>query len=116
MIAFILAAGPSTRLTTLTLNKHKCLLEIIDNLKIIDIELINLRENGIRDIVISVGHYKEKIESHIKSNYSDMNFTFVYNEKYINTNCIYSMWLCRDHLNEDMIFLTGDLIFESKVV
>lgn len=116
MIAFILAAGPSTRLTTLTVNKHKCLLEIIDNLKIIDIELINLRENGIRDVVISVGHYKEKIESHIISNYSDMNFTFVYNEKYINTNCIYSMWLCRDHLNEDMIFLTGDLVFESKVI
>ena len=116
MIAFILAAGPSTRLTTLTLSKHKCLLEIIDNLKIIDIELINLRENGIRDVVISVGHYKEKIESHIISNYSDMNFTFVYNEKYINTNCIYSMWLCRDHLNEDMIFLTGDLVFESKVI
>ena len=38
MIAFILAAGPSTRLTTLTLNKHKCLLEIIDNLKIIDMK------------------------------------------------------------------------------
>ena len=26
------------------------------------------------------------------------------------------MWLCRDHLNEDMIFLTGDLVFEFKVI
>ena len=45
-----------------------------------------------------------------------MNFIFVNNEKYASTNCIYSMWLCREYLNEDTIFLTGDLIFESKVM
>ncbi len=67
-------------------------------------------------MVIAVGHFKEKIETYVKSNYSDMNFIFVNNEKYGSTNCIYSMWLCRKHLNEDMIFLTGDLIFESKVI
>jgi|TARA_Y100000034_G_scaffold17207_1_gene18784 choline kinase len=38
MIAFILAAGASTRLKPYTLNKHKCLIEILDNKKIIDIE------------------------------------------------------------------------------
>ena len=116
MIAFILAAGASTRLKPYTLNKHKCLIEVLDNKKIIDIELKNLRDNGVRDVIIAVGHFKEKIETYVKSNYSDMNFIFVNNEKYGSTNCIYSMWLCRKHLNEDMIFLTGDLIFESKVI
>ena len=116
MIAFILAAGASTRLKPDTLSRHKCLLEIFDKKKIIDIELISLRDNGVRDVVIAVGHFKEKIEIYIKSNYPDMNFIFVNNEKYASTNCIYSMWLCRKHLNEDMIFLTGDLIFESKVI
>jgi len=116
MIAFILAAGASTRLKPYTLKKHKCLIEVLDNEKIIDIELKNLRDNGIRDVIITVGHFKEKIETYVKSNYSDMNFIFVNNEKYGSTNCIYSMWLCRKHLNEDMIFLTGDLIFESKVI
>jgi choline kinase len=116
MIAFILAAGASTRLKPYTLNKHKSLIEVLDNKKIIDIELKNLRDNGVRDVVIAVGHFKEKIETYVKSNYSDMNFIFVNNEKYGSTNCIYSMWLCRKHLNEDMIFLTGDLVFESKVI
>jgi len=116
MIALILAAGASTRLKPYTLNKHKCLIEVLNNKKIIDIELKNLRDNGVRDVIIAVGHFKEKIETYVKSNYSDMNFIFVNNEKYGSTNCIYSMWLCRKHLNEDMIFLTGDLIFESKVI
>ena len=116
MIAFILAAGTSTRLKPNTLTKHKCLIEIFNNKKIIDIELINLRNNGVRDVVIAVGHFKEKIEIYIKSNYPDMNFIFVNNEKYASTNCIYSMWLCRKHLNDDIIFLTGDLIFESKIM
>ena len=43
MIAFILSAGAGTRLKPNTLNRHKCLIEIFDNKKIIDIELINLR-------------------------------------------------------------------------
>ncbi len=116
MIAFILAAGPGTRLEPYTLSKHKCLLEVFDNKKVIDIELINLRDNGVKDVIIAVGHFKEKIETYVKSNYPDMNFIFVNNEKYASTNCIYSMWLCREHLNEDTIFLTGDLIFESKVM
>ena len=116
MIAFILAAGSGTRLEPYTLSKHKCLLEVFDNKKVIDIELINLRDNGVKDVIIAVGHFKEKIETYVKSNYPDMNFIFVNNEKYASTNCIYSMWLCREHLNEDTIFLTGDLIFESKVM
>ena len=116
MIAFILAAGAGTRLEPYTLSKHKCLLEVFDNKKVIDIELINLRDNGVKDVIIAVGHFKEKIETYVKSNYPDMNFIFVNNEKYASTNCIYSMWLCREHLNEDTIFLTGDLIFESKVM
>ena len=33
MIAFILAAGASTRLKPNTLSRHKCLLEIFDNKK-----------------------------------------------------------------------------------
>ena len=116
MIAFILAAGASTRLKPNTLSRHKCLLEIFDNKKIIDIELTSLRDNGVRDVIIAVGYFKEKIENYVKLNYPDMNFIFVNNEKYASTNCIYSMWLCREHLNEDTIFLTGDLIFESKVM
>ena len=116
MIAFILAAGTGTRLEPYTLSKHKCLLEVFDNKKVIDIELINLRDNGVKDVIIAVGHFKEKIETYVKSNYPDMNFIFVNNEKYASTNCIYSMWLCREHLNEDTIFLTGDLIFVSKVM
>ena len=68
MIAFILAAGSCTRLEPYTLSKHKCLLEVFDNKKVIDIELINLRDNGVKDVIIAVGHYKEKIETYVKSN------------------------------------------------
>jgi phosphoenolpyruvate phosphomutase len=116
MIALILSAGIGSRLKPHTNIKHKCLVEVADNKSIIDIQLTNLRKNDINDIVIAVGHFKEKIKNHIELYYPDLNIILVNNNKYAFTNCIYSMWLCRKYLHEDMIFLTGDLVFESKVI
>ena len=49
MKALILSAGKCSRLMPLTNTKHKCLIDIYDNTKIIDIELENLKECGVKD-------------------------------------------------------------------
>ncbi len=116
MIAFILAAGIGSRLRPLTLNKHKCLIEVYSGSTILDIQLKTLKDNGIKNVIMAIGHYSEKIENYVLNKHPEINFTFVLNQDYANTNCIYSMWLCRRYLNNDLIFLTGDLIFESKVI
>lgn len=116
MQAFILAAGQSTRLLPLTSDKHKCLLEVKPGLTILDVELSALRQNDITDIVISVGYFADEIRGHIKKKHPDLQVTYVMNENYAQTNCIYSAWLAKEHINEDVLFLTGDLVFGSNVI
>ena len=66
MKALILSAGKCSRLMPLTNTKHKCLIDIYDNTKIIDIELENLKECGIKDVIIVTGHFGFKIKEHVE--------------------------------------------------
>ena len=68
MKALILSAGESLRLKPLTDNKHKCLLDIYENTKIVDIELEALQKCGIKDIVIVIGFFGSKIKEHVEKN------------------------------------------------
>jgi len=83
---------------------------------VLDVELSILRNHGITDVVISVGYYEEKIRDFIARNYPDLSVTFVRNTEFASTNCIYSMWLAREYLDDDLVFLTGDLVFDESVI
>ena len=116
MQALILAAGPCTRLRPHTDEKHKCLVEVQDGVTILDTELHALRENGITDIVVTVGHCAEGVQQYIATHHKDLDITFVENPEYAQTNCIYSTWLAKDVLKDDLFFLTGDLVFGPEVI
>lgn len=90
MKAIILASGSGSRLLPLTKEVPKCLLKV-DGKTILDIEIGNLINSGIKDIIITTGYQAEKIEEYINSKYPDINFTLVKNERYDTTNYIYSM-------------------------
>lgn len=45
-----------------------------------------------------------------------MKFTFVNNPVYKETNYIYSMYLARQYLDDDILLLHGDLVIEPKVL
>ena len=91
MKALILSAGESLRLKPLTDNKHKCLLDIYENTKIVDIELEALQKCGIKDIVIVIGFFGSKIKEHVEKKFPELNIIFVENKYYASTNCIYSL-------------------------
>jgi phosphoenolpyruvate phosphomutase len=114
--ALLLAAGQSTRLKPLTNTCHKCLIEIYQNTKIIDIELSILQKCGIKDIVIVIGYFGDKIKKHVKENFPELRVVFIENIDFSSTNCLYSLWLTREHLNDDVIYMTADIIMDISVI
>ncbi|MCM1527313.1 MAG: sugar nucleotide-binding protein [Clostridium sp.] len=110
MKAIILAAGKGTRLGKLTEDRPKCMLEFGNEL-IIERQFRILKCCGFRpeDVLIVAGYKKEKIES---LGLCDI----IYNEKYYGTDNSYSLYLALKQIEEDVLVLDGDLIFEKEAV
>jgi len=67
MKAMIFAAGLGTRLRPLTDDRPKALVEI-NGRTLLEITLSRLRTFGIRDVVINVHHFADKLVAYLKSN------------------------------------------------
>lgn len=113
--ALILAAGGGTRLKPLTENMPKCLTEVCNKSILVNtIEI--LKRKGIKEVVIVVGHFKDKIIDTVNKTFKDVKVIYVYNSVYDKTNNIYSLWLARDYLKEDFILIEGDIFFEEALI
>ena len=116
MKAVILAAGVASRLKPLTNNTPKCLLKVGDK-SILERTIDNLIKNNISEVVVVTGFLKNMIEEFLTQNYPDLNFTFIYNEKYDSTNNIYSLWLAKcEVLGYEMLLLDSDIVFDSRII
>ncbi len=116
MQGLILAAGASRRLYPLTKNTPKCLLDI-GGLPILSHQLNALKKYDINDVIIVLGYYKEMIIDYINKNYSEMKFTFITNEHYLDTNTSYSAYLCKDLLSSsDTLLMNGDVLYPPSLL
>ena len=115
MKALILNSGRGERLRPLTKNKPKPLIKI-RNKTLLKHQLDNLIECNIMDIIITTGPFQNKIKKYLKNEYLDLNVSYVKNPKYRTTNYIYSMWLTKELINDGVILLHGDLLFERKLL
>lgn len=116
MKAVILAAGVASRLRPLTNNTPKCLLKVGDK-SILERTIDNLVKNNIIEIIVVTGFLREMIEDFLTQNYPNLNFTFIYNEKYDSTNNIYSLWLAKcKMLGYEMLLMDSDIIFDSRII
>jgi len=113
--ALILNSGRGERLRPLTKNKPKPLIKI-GNKTLLKHQLDNLIECNIMNIIITTGPFQNKIKKYVKNEYPDLNVSYVKNPKYRTTNYIYSMWLAKGLINDDVILLHGDLLFERKLL
>jgi phosphoenolpyruvate phosphomutase len=113
--ALILASGKGERLYPLTKEIPKPLVEI-GNRTILGSQIDNLVGCGITDVVITTGFFEDKIKDFIKENYPNLNVCYVNNPRYNSTNYIYSMWLTREFIDNDIILLHGDLLFDKKLL
>ncbi len=117
MQAVILAAGIGRRLGDITREIPKCMIEI-NGKTLIESSISNLYRAGIKRIIMVVGHGKEKLINHVKEKFSDkIDFVFIENKDYRETNNIYSLYLARDLLTEDdTVLLESDLIYDFSII
>jgi len=113
--ALILASGKGKRLYPLTKEIPKPLVEI-RNRAILGSQIDNLIGCGITDLIITTGSFEAKIKEYIKERHPNLNVSYVHNPRYNSTNYIYSMWLTREFIDDDIILLHGDLLFEKKLL
>ena len=115
MNALILAAGVSRRLYPHTYDKPKCLLEV-NNKPIIHYQLDALKALNIKDVIIVVGYHREMLIENVRHNFPDINFHFLINHHYFETNTAYSIYIGRNKLNTNFLLMNADVIYPKKML
>lgn len=115
MKALILNSGLGSRMGVLTSEHPKCMTEISSHETILSRQLKQIAEAGIEDVVITTGYYDSVLVNYCNSLDLPLHFTFVKNPIYDKTNYIYSIYCAREYLDDDIVLMHGDLVFENEV-
>jgi histidinol-phosphate/aromatic aminotransferase/cobyric acid decarboxylase-like protein/NDP-sugar pyrophosphorylase family protein len=115
--AVILAAGLATRVGAAA-NEPKPLLPVA-GIPLLHRTLRALTGAGVRKIVVVVGHRAEEIVASLDrfaSTLEDLTLVYVFSDRYAATNNVYSLWLARQELDEDVYLLDGDIVFDDELL
>lgn len=115
MKALILNSGLGSRMGVLTSDHPKCMTDISSRETILSRQLRIIKEAGIREVVITTGYYDGVLVDYCESLELPLHYTFVKNPIYDQTNYIYSIYCARNYLDDDIILMHGDLVFENEV-
>ena len=115
MKALILNSGLGSRMGVLTSEHPKCMTEISARETILSRQLKMIADAGIEEVVMTTGYYDGVLVKYCQSLELPVHFTFVNNPIYDKTNYIYSIYCAKDHLDDDIILMHGDLVFENEV-
>ncbi|WP_406531880.1 NTP transferase domain-containing protein [Methanobrevibacter sp.] len=107
--AIILAAGKSNRLAPFTYEKPKGLF-IVRNEILIERQIEQLLEAGIKDIYIVIGYMKEKF-FYLEQKYPEV--TLLVNNKFGKLGNIYSMYVAREYLSNTFICCSDHYFLEN---
>ena len=116
MKALVLNSGLGSRMAYYTKDRPKCMAELVNHETIIKRQLRLLREAGVVEVVITTGPYKELLKKYVEEVANGLKVSFVHNSLYESTNYIYSIYLAKDLLQDDLLLLHGDLIFTKEVL
>ncbi|MBO4473833.1 MAG: phosphoenolpyruvate mutase [Clostridiales bacterium] len=115
MKALILNSGLGSRMGVLTSEHPKCMTEISSKETILSRQLNQIAEAGIEEVVMTTGYYDKVLVNYCFGLELPLRFTFVKNPIYDQTNYIYSIYCAREYLDDDIILMHGDLVFEPEV-
>ena len=110
MQAVILAGGVGSRLKSHTNGKPKCLVEIGGRPLILH-QLEALSDHGVGPVLCVLGYQAEEVRRVI----GDRAEVLV-NERYAETNSLYSLWLAREWINGPFVLLNSDLFFDPRIL
>ncbi len=117
MIGMVLAAGAARRLRPETDQLPKTLLPVAGETTILDIALRNLSAVGLSEVVIVVGHAAAAIADRAASLERSYRIALelVYNERALDWNNAYSLWLAREHFGAGVLLVNGDTVHPVSV-
>lgn len=107
MKAIILAAGQGKRFSYHEAKKPKCLMEIGDT-TLLNIQIDTLHQCGIDNIIIVRGYQKSQIDV--------PGITYYDNDKFDQTNVLYSLFVAREELKDDVLVLYSDIYYEENLL
>ena len=110
MQAVILAAGMGSRLNAMTGGGSKALVEIGGRPLLLH-TLEALADHGIGPVLVIVGH-----EAHALQNVIGDRAEVLLNERFAETNSLYSLWLARDWIKGPFVLLNCDLFFDPRIL
>lgn len=116
MKALILNSGMGSRMGSETKNHPKCMTLLDNENTILSKQLSQLESIGINEVVITTGYLNETLETYCLGLNKSMKIRFVYNPNYIETNYIYSIYLAKELLHDDILLLHGDLVFHDSLI
>ena len=108
MHLIVLSAGRGSRLPKKFRNKPKCLVEV--NSKPLLFYNNSFFKKFKNKLIIS--GFKSKYLKNIAKN---LNFKNITNNKYASTNMVYSLFLSKKLIKQDVIIVYGDVIFHEKI-
>tara|TARA_Y100000310_G_scaffold345796_1_gene470072 strand:+ start:7473 stop:8165 length:693 start_codon:yes stop_codon:yes gene_type:complete len=111
MKAIILAAGKATRLLPLTKDTPQCMLNIGEK-TILEKQIELIKKSGIEDITVITGYLSEKVEQFCK----ELGIKTLFNPFYEVSGMALTVWIAKEELRGDYIFLYSDILFDSKII
>lgn len=117
MKALIFNSGIGKRMQELTANNPKSIVYLYNDETIFERQIRLLQEAGIKDVVITTGPYPEMLKQICdKPCYRNMRFFYAHNEFFDASNYIYSMYHAREYLDDDILMMHGDLVFDRTLI
>ncbi|HEX2781759.1 MAG TPA: phosphocholine cytidylyltransferase family protein [Gemmatimonadaceae bacterium] len=110
MQAVILAAGVGSRLRSLSGGKPKCLIEVGGKPLILH-QLQALADHGVGPVTCVIGYRADEVREVIGDR-ADI----IVNERYEETNSLYSLWLARERVKEAFVLMNCDLVFDPDIL
>lgn len=110
MQAVILAAGFGSRLKSVTGGKSKALVEIGGRPLILH-QLESLADHGVGPVLVVVGHEADEVQAVIGDRAE-----VVLNDRFAETNSLYSLWLAREWIKGPFVLLNCDLLFDPRIL
>ena len=116
MKALILNSGLGHRMGDITKTHPKCMTTIYDNETILSRQLKLIEKIGIKEVVITTGYFDNVLIDYCNSLNLQLDIKFVNNPLFASTNYIYSIYCAKDLLEDDILLMHGDIVFDYTVL
>ena len=100
----------------LTAEQPKCMTELKPGETILSHQLKQLADYGVDEVVMTTGYAESVLMNYCAELDIPIRIKFVSNPDYRITNYIYSIYLAREYLEDDLLLLHGDLVFENEAL